>query len=403
MAATSARGGVSSRPARDLRPVSAIERWTPTPLESVISEDAIAGGQAEPDRLADSLKRSQGEQEMVQRNRHRWLIIGTVAFAILIVVTACGSVSTATGAASARRAPSVASTAQVLQAVSTAPSITSAPSDITPSLQDVTEDPYFNLLNQNGCDPAFASSTVGKCVFGDPKGSKTIVLLGDQRAAMWFPGFDNMAKQARWKLVVLMKTVCPAVDLSFWNWTTGSAYTACDQWHQYVTSRINEMDPAVVVFMSWWHGDGILPTGQAPTDAQWLLGLAQMVRSITSPGTKKVIWGDIAYLNQVGPTCLAANEDNVQACSTPASQAALTDHEQTLQVAAQGTGALYVSTIPWLCSSTCTAVIGKYQVYENSSDITSDYAAYLQGAIAEALRPVMGVTGRPRERPRSSH
>src|SRR5580700_4331746 len=104
MAATSARGGVSSRPARDLRPVSAIERWTPTPLESVTSEDAIAGGQAEPDRLADSLKRSQGEQEMVQRNRHRWLIIGTVAFAfafaILIVVTACGSVSTATGAAS---------------------------------------------------------------------------------------------------------------------------------------------------------------------------------------------------------------------------------------------------------------------------------------------------------------
>ena len=197
---TSADGGhqapVASRPTRGLRPILAIERWTPTPPESVVSGAAIAGGQAEPDRLADCLKRSQGEQEMVQRNRHRWLIVGAVALAILIV-TACGSVSTATGAASTRRAPSVASTAQVLQAVSAAPSITSAPGDITPSLQDVTQDPYFNLLNQNGCDPAFASSTVGKCVFGDPKGSKTIVLLGDQRAAMWFPGFDNMAKQAR--------------------------------------------------------------------------------------------------------------------------------------------------------------------------------------------------------------
>ena len=332
----------------------------------------------------------------MQRNRHHWLIIATVALAMVIVTTGCGSASTATGAASPRRAPSLASTAQVLQAVAAAPSITSVPGDITPSVQNVAQDPYFTLLNEDGCDPAFTSSTDGNCVFGDPKGSKTIVLLGDQRAAMWFPAFDSMAKEAHWKLVVLMKTVCPAVDLSFWNWTTRSAYPACDQWHQYVTSRINQMDPAVVVFTSWWHGDGILPSGQAPSDAQWLLGLAQMVRSITSPGTKKVILGDIAYLNQVGPTCLAANAENVQACSTPTSEAAPADHEQTLQAVAQGTGALYVSAIPWLCSSTCTAVIGKYQVYENSSDITSDYAVYLQGALAEAMRPVMGVAERPR-------
>ena len=331
----------------------------------------------------------------MQRNRHRGLIIGTVALAMMMVTTACGSASAAAGAASPRRAPSVASTAQVLQAVSAATSITSVPSDLTPSVKNAEQDPYMTLLNENGCDPAATSSTVGKCVFGDPKGSKTIVLLGDQRAGMWFPGFDEMAKAAHWKLVVLMKTVCPAVDLSFWDWTTSSAYAACDQWHQYVTSRINKMDPAVVVFTSWWHGDGIVP-GQPPSDSQWLFGLAEMLRSITSPGTKKVVWGDIAYLTQVGPTCLAANAENVQACSTPASEAALADHEQTLQAAAQATGALYVPTIPWLCSATCTALIGKYGVYADSSDITSDYAAYLQGAIAEVLQPVMGVAKRPR-------
>jgi hypothetical protein len=332
----------------------------------------------------------------VQRNRHRCLITGTVALAIMTVTTACGSAFTATGAASPRRAPSVATTAQVLQAVSAAPSITTVPSDMTPSVKNAGQGPYLTLLDQNGCNPAVAASTVGKCVFGDPKGKKTIVLLGDQRAGMWFPGFDEMAKAAHWKLVVLMKTVCPAVDLSFWDWTTSSAYTACDQWHQYVTTRINKLDPAVVVLTNWWHGDGIVP-GQAPSDGQWLFGLAQMLRSITSPGTKKVILGDIAYLTQVGPTCLAANAVNVQACSTPASEAALADHEQTLQAAAQVTGALYVPTIPWLCSSTCTAVIGKYQVYADSSDITSDYAAYLQGAIAAALLPVMGVPAPPRK------
>ena len=206
---------------------------------------------------------------------------------------------------------------------------------------------------------------------------------------MWFPGFDAMAKRAHWKLVVLMKAVCPAVDLSFWNWTMNSPYTACDEWHQYASNRINKMDPAVVVFTSWWHGDGILPNGQTPTLAQWQLGLQQAINSVSSPGTKKVVLGDIAYLAQTGPDCLTAHETNVQACSTPASQAAVPDHEQTLQAAAQATGAIYISTTPWLCTATCTAVIGNYEVYADSSEITNAYAGYLQGAIAEALRPVM--------------
>ncbi len=235
-------------------------------------------------------------------------------------------------------------------------------------------------------------------MFGDSKGSKTLVLLGDSHAGMWFPAFDAMAKRAHWKLVVLMKAVCPAVDLSFWNWPMNRPYTACDEWHLYVSNRINKMDPAVVVFTSWWHGDGILPNGQPPTLAQWQLGVQGAISSITSPGTKKVLLGDIAYLAQSGPDCLTTHEMNVQACSTAASQAALADHEQTLRAAARATGATYVSPIPWLCTATCTAVIGKYEVYADSSEITNAYAAYLQGAIAEALRSVMDKAAQPRNR-----
>jgi hypothetical protein len=335
---------------------------------------------------------------MMQIHRHHRIIIAAVTSVVMIMTALCGSASTAFGAVSPRRAPSVASTSQVLQAVAAATSTIAVPSDITPALQKAAQDDGLITLDQQGCNPSFAVATVGRCVFGDPKGSKTIVLLGDSHAGMWFPGFDAMAKSAHWKLVLLMKTACPAVDLSFWNWSRNSPYPACDTWHQYVENRINKMDPAVVVFTSWWHGDGIPPSGQPPTLAQWQLGLEHAIASITSPGTKKVVWGDIAYLAQTGPDCLAAHETDVQTCSTPASQAVLTDHEQVLQAAAQATGATYVATTPWLCTSTCTAVIGKYDVYADSSDITDSYSAYLQGVIAEALRPVMGKTALPASR-----
>jgi hypothetical protein len=329
------------------------------------------------------------EPEIMQKTRHRRSIIGAVISVVMIMIALCGPTSTTSEAASPRREASVASPVQILQAVAAAPSIKSVPSDINPAVQHAGQDAYLTILDGHGCDPAFSAATVGSCLFGDPKGSKTIVLLGDSHAGMWFPGFDAMAKRAHWKLVVLMKAVCPAVDLSFWNWTMNSPYTACDEWHQYASNRINKMDPAVVVFTSWWHGDGILPNGQTPTLAQWQLGLQQAINSVSSPGTKKVVLGDIAYLAQTGPDCLTAHETNVQACSTPASQAAVPDHEQTLQAAAQATGATYISTTPWLCTATCTAVIGNYEVYADSSEITNAYAGCLQGAIAEALRPVM--------------
>ena len=338
----------------------------------------------------------------MQRNPHRRIIIGAVISVVMILIAVCGPTSTTTQAASPRRASSVASPAEVLHAVAAATSIESVPSDMTPALQEAGQDSYLTILDEHGCDPASSAATVGSCVFGDPKGLKTIVLLGDSHAGMWFPAFDAVAKRAHWKLVVLMKAVCPAVDLSFWNWTLNSSYTACDEWHQYTSNRINEMDPAVVVFTSWWHGDGILPNGQPPTLAQWQLGLEEAIQSITSPGTKKVVLGDIAYLAQTGPDCLAAHETNVQACSTPANQAAIADHQQTLQAAAKATGATYVSAIPWLCSATCTAVIGRYEVYADGSEITNAYAGYLQGAIAEALRPVMGQGTRPHNGSRRS-
>jgi hypothetical protein len=321
----------------------------------------------------------------------RRIVLGAICPAVLLAA-ACGPSAAASARAIRTQAPAIASTADVLQAVAAAPNITTVPGDVTPPLSEAASDHALTMLNEAGCDPAFATATVGSCVFGDPKGAKTMVLLGDSHAGMWFPAFDAIATRAHWKLVVLMKAVCPAVNLDFWYWPSDGPYPACTTWHQYTTSRINALDPAVVVLTSWWHGVGVVPNGQQPTLGEWQLGLEGALASITSPGTKKVVLGDIPYLTQTGPQCLAANGKNVQACTTPASQAVQTDHEQTLQAAALATGATYISPTSWLCTSVCTAVIGKYDVYADASEITNQYVDYLQGALTAALLPVMGTS-----------
>lgn len=321
----------------------------------------------------------------------------------LVVVAFWGSVSAAAADPASAKGPAVASPSKVLEAVAAAPAITALPGNVDPPLKDSAADHALTFIDQHGCDPAFASASVGMCTFGDPKGKKTMVLFGDSHAGMWFPAFDTLAKRAHWKLVLLMKAVCPAVDLHFWYWPTNAPYPACDAWHQYATNRINKLDPSVVVLTSWWHGVGIVPNGTPPTDGQWQLGLEQALASITSPGTKKVVLGDISYLDQTGPDCLAAHKADVQACTSQVSDAVQSDHEDVLQAASQATGATYISVIPWLCSAVCTAVIGKYGVYADASEITNEYVDYLEGALAVAMQPVMGGVSAPPHAVNASH
>ena len=38
------------------------------------------------------------------------------------------------------------------------------------------------------------------CLFGDPHGSRSMVLYGDSHSGMWFQTIDDVATAAHWKL-----------------------------------------------------------------------------------------------------------------------------------------------------------------------------------------------------------
>jgi hypothetical protein len=277
----------------------------------------------------------------------------------------------------------------VLAAVAAATSIKKLPANIVPPLADAQDDEGSYIASEKGCNPAPNATTVPACVYGDPNGKKTIVLFGDSHAAMWLGAFDDMAQYMHWKLILLFKAECPAINATVWYYPTASPFLSCDTFHTNMVKRINQLDPAVVVISNWWNGVNV-SAGQQISDTQWATALTAMLSSIHSRGTKKVLIGDIPYLAQSGPSCLAAHSANIQACTTPATTAVLSDHETVLKGVATSTGALYVPVTKWFCTASCSAVIGKDVVYGDDAHITSVYAEYLWGAVMASLKPVMG-------------
>ncbi len=57
------------------------------------------------------------------------------------------------------------------------------------------------------------------------------------------------------------------------------------------------------------------------SDTQWRTGLVDLYASLTDKSTRNVILGDIPVPSESGPQCLALHQNDVQACSTPASVA----------------------------------------------------------------------------------
>jgi hypothetical protein len=281
-----------------------------------------------------------------------------------------------------------ATTAQVLQAVTAAASAEKVPSDLQPPLADSPNDQSYNELNSAKCAPDPPTVKMGPCLFGDTSGKRTMVLFGDSHAMMWFAGFDTLAKRRHWRLAYLGKSGCGAPALTFFDSTRTRPFKECDEWKPYAIGRIRKLHPALIVVTSEFLTPEDAHRKQF-SDSQWTTGLTKTLRLLTMPGAKRVVLGDIPYLPQSAPDCLAAHMSDMSTCSAPASEAVKSDHAAAEKKAAAATGTAYISVVPWFCTKQCMPVIDKTVVYFDEAHISRTYAIYLSGALESALSPAM--------------
>lgn len=270
----------------------------------------------------------------------------------------------------------------VKAAVDASTRITSIPADMTPPLNDVSDD----WGGPGGpCWPATAATSVPSCVFGDPQGTHTMVLYGDSHAAMWFYPVDLIAALFHWRLILLSKGWCPPNMLPYGNppgvGNPQGEFVQCDQWHQFALQRIRQLRPDLVIVTQELSSK---PDGGGYTPGQWGKGMAKTLQQIAVPASRIVVLGNIPSLPVSPPLCLSHHLTDVQACSSPLADR-LVETNAAEKAAATRVGARYLNVIPWFCSTTCTAVIDRYEVYFDDYHITLAYAAYLTGVLGSAL------------------
>jgi hypothetical protein len=283
--------------------------------------------------------------------------------------------------------PTPGSASQITALVAASSSIERLPSDLLPPARAVGADgaSYFYPAAKYSC------TAVTQCVFGDQASTRTMVLFGDSHAHMWIPAIAPVALAAKMRLVVLWRPGCPADDVSVWNLTAGSVNEACNAFRAKAIREIQQLHAAVVIIASRTSN---VPVAGAPgmADATWQAAAAATILALQSRETKVGIIQDITSFSAYLPHCLWHHSKAIQTCSTPNPNPRERQRDADEEAAAASTGATYVLTQPWLCSSVCSPVIGKMVAYLNNEHVSATYSEYLSKVFATELRPLLSRT-----------
>jgi peptidoglycan/LPS O-acetylase OafA/YrhL len=271
----------------------------------------------------------------------------------------------------------------VQRLVAAASKIRTVPPNLIPPLsQDVTEADSLSKLGippvSTGCWPSNSQNSVPACVFGDRQGKQTMVLYGDSHAGMWFKALDDIAKRAHWRLDVLTHGDCPASIIPVATPGIGGEWDICDQWHRFAISRINRIDPTLLIV---GQTPALSPNDIEYSPSQWRRGLARLFGAITAPKMVKVVIGNIPL--SAGPECVVRHINDIQACAVNPYLVQLYNKAERLAV--ESAGGRYISVIPWFCVKTCSPIIGQYDVYFAFDHVSLGYSLYLEGVLAQAL------------------
>ncbi len=119
------------------------------------------------------------------------------------------------------------------------------PADLVPPLAGA----YWDLPDgyDDGCHLEFPDVEAPECVYGDPEGETTVMLLGDSHAQQWLPALQALADERGWRLRAITKSACPMADGTVWNSVLKRGYRECDEWRETALELIEAEAPALVL------------------------------------------------------------------------------------------------------------------------------------------------------------
>lgn len=258
--------------------------------------------------------------------------------------------------------------------------------------------PAINVEASDSATREFPATSHGclslnACVFGDTTSTQTIVLLGDSHAQMWLSAVVPAAEALHYRVVLLFLGGCPAASVTVWNAVPlagfpAGPYWACNRFRSAAIKAIDHFHPALVLLSN---RTAMVESGSGTyfTDAQWKHGVKTTIDALKRPKTKVVVIGDIVYFNEPMPQCLAAHPTAVQECASTNPNPSSHGHQAAERLEAKSQRAGFINPLSWICSTTCSPVIGSFLAYLNSAHLDATYVAFLTNVMQAALQKVL--------------
>jgi peptidoglycan/LPS O-acetylase OafA/YrhL len=269
----------------------------------------------------------------------------------------------------------------VKQAVAAGTSTVAVPINLQPSLATVSDD--RPLTSRNGCHLALLAVDQGPCVFGDPEGQRTMVLVGDSHAQQWFPALDAAAREYHWRLVSWTKAACSIANYVPYRPQLHRTFTECVIWRDRTIERIVAMQPDLVVF-----GQADAVPGNGITNIDWAEKTVSTVRRVQAASIPVAYLMDTPYPRINVPECAAQHLDNVGVCT--AKRDRVWPYPGRHEMLTQTLGAAGVTTIEpidWFCTMTdCPPTVGNLLVYRDTDHMSTAYSAWLAPMLAPLFR-----------------
>ena len=266
----------------------------------------------------------------------------------------------------------------VTQAIDASVGITELPSNLTPSLDVAADDTPAS--SKDGCHLDFQDTEQPECLFGDPRGSKTMVLVGDSHAQQWFAALDEQARAHGYKLYSWTKSACPIADVGpVWNDQIKRSYTECSTWREDIHERVRQLNPDVVVSSQ---SDQVV--WNSLTDSEWSRDTVDGLREMSGASSRIVYLQDTPYVGDDPVACLEENLSDASQCVVPITKAftVFPERHSAVRSAVETAGFQFVDTLPFFCTDTCPHVVGNMTVRRDAGHITNTYAAWLSPMLA---------------------
>jgi peptidoglycan/LPS O-acetylase OafA/YrhL len=261
---------------------------------------------------------------------------------------------------------------------------------VTPAIENLGPKSWVPEWRDDLCQDVWEPD-LSRCVYGNPDGAKTVVLIGDSIAISYMPALRAAFEKEGWKLQSLTLQQCPAIDISvFKDGSTGGVappYPECDRHHDWVRNYLAKLRPDLVVMSSVQETIFRLANGAKGDDAirDWSNATTDTLTRL-APLAKQVVL--------LGPPPRGIN---LQACattlSTPQDCIATRTAERAKMQAAEFAAVpdlpnvTAVDTTSWFCGeeNRCPSFVGTTVMFADGGHLTEAYSKMLGPVLRSVL------------------